>query len=117
MTRPAGCCPPSRVRPPRRSRGEESLLAALRALADPTRLRIVRLLAAAGAPVCVCDLVPAVGVRQPTVSHHLAVLRRAGLVDGFRRGVWAHYRLRPAGMALLREGLAGLAREAGGGRR
>jgi len=112
MNRPTVCCPPARVRPLRRSRVEESLLAALRALADPTRLRILRLLASAGAPVCVCDIVPAVGVRQPTVSHHLAILRRAGLVDGLRRGVWAHYQARPAGVALLRRGLADLAREA-----
>ena len=119
LRRPADCCPPPVLRPARRGRSEESLLAALRALADPTRLRILRLLASAGRPVCVCDLVPAVGVRQPTVSHHLAILRRAGLVDGTRRGIWAHYALRPAGLHLLREGLAGLAppgRPAEGGR-
>jgi ArsR family transcriptional regulator len=66
----------------------------LRALADPTRLQIVACLAAAADPVCVCDFTAAFGLSQPTVSHHMARLRAAGLVESGRRGVWAHYRLR-----------------------
>jgi DNA-binding transcriptional ArsR family regulator len=65
------------------------------ALADPTRLAIVRELA--GAPeVCACDFTSCCDVRQPTVSHHLKVLREAGVVVSERRGTWIYYRLAPA---------------------
>ncbi|HEY3073241.1 MAG TPA: metalloregulator ArsR/SmtB family transcription factor [Candidatus Limnocylindrales bacterium] len=67
----------------------------LQALADPTRLAIVRELA--GQPeVCACNLTDCCGVRQPTVSHHLKVLREAGVVLAERRGTWIYYRLDPA---------------------
>ena len=67
----------------------------LQALADPTRLAIVRELA--GAPeVCACDFTSCCDVRQPTVSHHLKVLREAGVVESERRGTWIYYRLAPA---------------------
>jgi ArsR family transcriptional regulator len=65
--------------------------AALKALADPTRLRILGLVA--GGEVCVCHLHEALGIPQPTASRHLAYLRRAGLVDGRRDGLWVYYRL------------------------
>jgi ArsR family transcriptional regulator len=66
----------------------------LQALADPTRLAIVRELA--GQPeVCACNLTDCCGVRQPTVSHHLKVLREAGVVLAERRGTWIYYRLDP----------------------
>jgi ArsR family transcriptional regulator, arsenate/arsenite/antimonite-responsive transcriptional repressor len=65
------------------------------ALADPTRLAIVRELA--GAPeVCACDFTSCCDVRQPTVSHHLKVLREAGIVETERRGTWIYYRLAPS---------------------
>ena len=64
---------------------------ALKALADPTRLRILGLVA--GGEVCVCHLHEALGIPQPTASRHLAYLRRAGLVDGRRQGLWVYYRL------------------------
>lgn len=67
--------------------------ALLRALADEARLEIVGRLAAAGGPVCVCDLTPGLGLSQPTVSHHLKVLRDAGVVRSERRGTWVHYAL------------------------
>jgi ArsR family transcriptional regulator len=67
----------------------------LQALADPTRLAIVRELAGA-AEVCACDLTICCDVRQPTVSHHLKVLREAGVVESERRGTWIYYRLAPA---------------------
>jgi ArsR family transcriptional regulator len=64
------------------------------ALADPTRLAIIRELA--GAPeVCACDFSSCCDVRQPTVSHHLKVLREAGMVEAERRGTWIYYRLAP----------------------
>jgi DNA-binding transcriptional ArsR family regulator len=67
----------------------------LAALADPARLSIVRQLAADGS-VCACDFSACGGLSQPTVSHHLRVLREAGLVHGDRRGTWIWYRLDPS---------------------
>ena len=71
-------------------------VAPLRALAEPLRLRIVRLLAAE--ELCVCHLVEALGVNQPLVSHHLRVLREAGLVESERWRYWTYYRLVPAAL-------------------
>ena len=67
----------------------------LAALADPTRLAIVRRLAA-GVEICACDFSESCDVGQPTVSHHLRVLREAGIVTSQRRGQWIFYRLDPA---------------------
>jgi ArsR family transcriptional regulator len=66
----------------------------LQALADPTRLAIVRQLAADD-QVCACDFTACCDVSQPTVSHHLKVLREAGVVTSERRGTWVFYRLDP----------------------
>jgi ArsR family transcriptional regulator len=67
-----------------------------KALADPTRVRLLRLVMHAGAgEACVCDLTDAVGLSQPTVSHHLAVLVAAGFLQRERRGTWAWYRAVP----------------------
>ncbi|GAA2688794.1 MULTISPECIES: helix-turn-helix transcriptional regulator [Actinosynnema] len=67
-----------------------------KALGDPVRLRLLSMIAArAGGEVCVCELTPAFDLSQPTVSHHLKLLREAGLVDSERRGTWVYYRLRP----------------------
>jgi ArsR family transcriptional regulator len=69
----------------------------LQLLADPVRLQILDLLASRPGEVCVCDLVANLPVRQPTISHHLRLLRRAGLVTVQRRGLWAYYTVvRPA---------------------
>lgn len=69
----------------------------LQLLGDPVRLRILDLLASRPGEVCVCDLVAQLPVRQPTISHHLRLLRAGGLVTVQRRGLWAHYRIaRPA---------------------
>ena len=65
----------------------------LRALADEARLEIVARLAAAGGPVCVCDITPGLGLSQPTVSHHLKVLKDAGVLRSERRGSWVYYSL------------------------
>lgn len=71
------------------------------ALADPTRLAIVRELA--GAPeVCACDFTSCCDVRQPTVSHHLRVLREAGIIESERRGTWIFYRMAPGALDRLR---------------
>jgi ArsR family transcriptional regulator len=66
----------------------------LQAAADPTRLSILRQLSAGGA-TCACDFSDCCGVSQPTVSHHLKVLREAGWIEGDRRGTWIWYSLRP----------------------
>ena len=77
-----------------------------RALADPTRVAIVNRLSGAG-ELCVCDLNAAFPLSQPTISHHLKILREAGLVDATRRGTWAYYRLVPESIEALREALGG----------
>lgn len=82
--------------------GEAQATAAVfKALGDPHRVRIVNLLAAAGAPVCVCDLTPALGISQPTVSHHLKRLLTAGLVEREQRGTWSYYALNDDAIARL----------------
>jgi|SRR5687767_1137818 len=70
-----------------------SLETLFKALADGTRLRILALLQAG--EICVCDIHGSLGLPQPTVSRHLAYLRRTGLVQGRREGLWVHYRLAP----------------------
>ena len=84
---------------PQRSR-EQDDVQLLVALADPTRLTIVRQLAAQG-EVCACDFTSCCGVSQPTVSHHLKVLREAGVVKSERRGTWVYYRVHPEALARL----------------
>jgi ArsR family transcriptional regulator len=70
--------------------------AVFKALGDPVRLRLLSLIAAhEGGEACVCDLTGAFSLSQPTISHHLKVLRDSGLVTSERRGTWVHYRLRP----------------------
>jgi ArsR family transcriptional regulator len=70
----------------------------LQAVADPTRLAIIRQLSADGS-VCACDFSDCCGVSQPTVSHHLKVLREAGWVEAERRGTWIWYSLRAEAVA------------------
>src|SRR5438105_14532274 len=90
---PVACCTP--VAAPGITSSQAGALAAVfKALADPHRVRIVNLLANAAEPVCVCDLVPALGLAQGTVSFHLKKLLSAGLLDRERRGTWAYYSLR-----------------------
>ena len=75
-----------------------------RALGDRHRVKIVNtLLGAGGEAVCVCELVPALGLAQPTVSYHLKQLAEAGLVERERRGTFAYYRLAPGALARLRD--------------
>ena len=93
------CCAPGA--PPLETAAAESLAQRFKALADPTRVAIVNRLAGAD-EVCVCELVDDFELSQPTISHHLKILREAGLVDSRRRGTWAYYRLVPEAV----EGLA-----------
>jgi ArsR family transcriptional regulator len=99
------CCPPMVDEALTESAAAE-LARGFKALGDPVRLRLLSLIAArAGAEVCVCDLTDAFDVTGPTISHHLKVLRDAGLVDGQRRGTWVYYRIRPAALAALAQPL------------
>ncbi|GAB2914039.1 metalloregulator ArsR/SmtB family transcription factor [Rhodococcus aerolatus] len=73
-----------------------------KALGDPVRLRLVSMIASHdGGEACVCDLTPAFDLAQPTISHHLKVLREAGLLTCERRGTWVYYRVVPAALAQL----------------
>jgi ArsR family transcriptional regulator, arsenate/arsenite/antimonite-responsive transcriptional repressor len=94
--RPAGepCCVPV-VYPDVEREQAERLAAIAKALADPVRLQLVDVLRKHAGKVCVCELVPLFDLSQPTVSHHLKVLRDAGLVDSERRGLWAYYYVIP----------------------
>jgi ArsR family transcriptional regulator len=74
----------------------------LQAIADPIRLRILRQLAQIG-PTCACDIAAGYEISQPTVSHHLRVLREAGWVEGERRGTWIWYSIKPDAVIRLRE--------------
>lgn len=87
-----GCCVPIEAT---LSDAEAEQIAALaKAVADPTRVQILHALKGATEPVCVCDFTGAFELGQPTISHHLAKLKAAGLVDSEKRGVWAFYFLR-----------------------
>jgi ArsR family transcriptional regulator, arsenate/arsenite/antimonite-responsive transcriptional repressor len=73
-----------------------------KALGDPVRLRLLSMIAARGGDeICVCDLTDAFQVKGPTISHHLRVLREAGLIDCERRGTWVYYWVLPAALAQL----------------
>jgi ArsR family transcriptional regulator len=80
----------------------------LQAAADPTRLAILRQLSVEG-PVCACDFTACCDVAQPTVSHHLKVLREAGWVETERRGTWVWYAIRPEAAQRFRELAGGIA--------
>ena len=85
----------------RRYAGLDEAARLFRALGDETRLAIVRQLRDEE-EVCACDFLACCDLAQPTVSHHLKVLREAGLVTGEKRGLWVHYRLNPERLATVR---------------
>ena len=87
---PVPCCAPLGVEPMSDLEADR-LAGMMKALADPIRLRLMSMIAAAD-ELCVCDLTVPFEVSQPTISHHLKVLRSAGLVDCERRGTWVYYR-------------------------
>lgn len=108
------CCAPA-AEPVLDDDAVHDFTGALDVLAHPVRLRLLAELAGSPAPVCVCDLEAAVPVKQPTVSHHLKLLRAAGLVDFEKRGLWAYYHVRPDELSRLRRRItAGLDRLCGG---
>src|SRR6202171_2723991 len=81
----------------------------LKALADPTRLRILSLLSRHEGEVCVFEIVESFTLEQPTISHHLRILRDAGLVDCRKKGLWAYYYVRREALSRAREVIEGLA--------
>src|SRR5438034_3968197 len=91
------CCEPV-VYPDVERAQAERMAAIAKALADPIRLQLVDVLHKHAGKVCVCELVPLFDLSQPTVSHHLKVLREAGIVDSERRGLWAYYYVLPDSM-------------------
>lgn len=87
------CCSPIAVRP--LDADQAAVIAPMfKALGDPVRLRLMSMIASVP-EICVCDLTPAFNLSGPTISHHLKLLREAGLVDSERRGTWVWYRVKP----------------------
>jgi ArsR family transcriptional regulator len=85
------CCPEAAVYP----RPVDAEAALFKAIGDPTRLAIVATIARAGHEVCVCDFVEGFGLNQSTISHHLKILKDAGVLASVRRGTWGYYSLTP----------------------
>jgi ArsR family transcriptional regulator len=99
----AESCPPL-LAGPLDSAEAENLANALKVIADPARLRLLSLIQSQpGGEACVCHLTEPLGLSQPTVSHHLRVLRDAGLVEREQRGSWAYFRVRPEPLAAIRK--------------
>ena len=94
--RPAGepCCAPVAY-PDVERRDAERMARIAKALGDPVRVQLVDVLRKHAGKVCVCELTPLFDIGQPTVSHHLRVLRMAGIVDSERQGLWAYYYVNP----------------------
>ena len=100
------CCDPD-ARPTMSMAQAERATADLEILAHPIRMQLLDVLARKAGTVCVCDLEAAVPVKQPTVSHHLRLLRQAGLVQSEKQGLYAYYRVDRAALDELRERIAG----------
>jgi ArsR family transcriptional regulator len=102
----AAACPPL-LAGPLAAHEAEDLANALKVLADPARLRLLSLIQSQpGGEACVCHLTEPLGLKQPTVSHHLKVLLAAGLVEREQRGSWAYFRVIPDQLQAVRELLA-----------
>ncbi|MBT8213081.1 MAG: metalloregulator ArsR/SmtB family transcription factor [Acidimicrobiia bacterium] len=98
------CCIPGST-PTLSTDDATELAGVMKALADPARLRILNLMTAAG-EVCACDLEAPLGLSQPTVSHHLKVLREAGIIEREQRGRWAYFSARAETMASISAALS-----------
>ena len=92
----AACCPGLSAAPLDEDQAAD-LAKVFKALGDPVRLRLMSMIASRGegGEVCVCELTPAFDLSQPTISHHLKLLRQAGLIDCERRGTWVYYWVLP----------------------
>jgi ArsR family transcriptional regulator len=105
-TTSGGCCTPD-LAPRLDTAAAKALSDDLTILGHPIRLQILDMLAQRDGQVCVCDLEGALPVKQPTVSHHLKLLREAGLIDCERRGLWAHYFVKRENLAAMRARILG----------
>ncbi|GAA4874819.1 metalloregulator ArsR/SmtB family transcription factor [Saccharopolyspora cebuensis] len=95
------------MREPLTAERASELARVFKAIGEPVRLRLLSLIAShAGGEACVCDLTGAFELSGPTISHHLKVLREAGVIEGERRGTWIYYRVRPETLRLVSETLA-----------
>jgi ArsR family transcriptional regulator len=109
----ATCCPPA-AGDVLDADTAERLATVLKVIAEPTRLRLLSLVAAQpDSEECICNLTERVGVSQPTVSHHMRVLADAGLVEREQRGKWAYYRLIPGALDALGRLVSTMAQPAG----
>lgn len=107
---PLACCTPL-AREPISDEQAGQLAPLLKAIADPVRLRLLSMvLSHEGAEACVCDLLPAFDLSQPTISHHLKVLHQVGLLERSKRGVWVYYRVSTTALADVASLLGGVAR-------
>lgn len=98
----AGACCPALTTAPLAEDQAIALAKAFKALGDPVRLRLLSMIASReGGEVCVCELTPAFDLSQPTISHHLKLLRQAGLIDCERRGTWVYYWVLPSALDRL----------------
>jgi ArsR family transcriptional regulator len=97
---PPGCCA---FEPPRPVQDVTAMSGLCKAIGDATRLSMLQMLAMARRPLCVCELERPFGLSQSTISHHLRILREAGLVRTSRRGTWVFYELNREPLALLRK--------------
>jgi ArsR family transcriptional regulator len=99
------CCSPV-LREPLSAQKSSELARVFKAIAEPVRLRLLSLIAShAGGEACVCDLTGAFELSGPTISHHLKVLREAGVIEGERRGTWIYYRVRAETLRVLSQAL------------
>lgn len=102
------CCAPLSDLPAEAS--IDSTAAVLKAIGHPVRLRILHVLASSKQDVCACDVEAHFDLAQPTISHHLRILRKAGLIESESRSPWVYFRLRPGAVGRLTEHLASLSR-------
>ncbi|QRP50411.1 helix-turn-helix transcriptional regulator [Amycolatopsis sp. FDAARGOS 1241] len=101
VDQPAACCAGLASAPLGEADAAE-LAKVFKALGDPVRLRLLSMIASReGGETCVCELTPAFDLAQPTISHHLKLLRQAGLIDCERRGTWVYYSALPSTMERL----------------
>lgn len=116
------CCPPVNAMPGCCAPGSVSAMAVetaenlarlFKAVSSPVRVQMLDILSRHGGEVCVCDIENQFDLSQPTISHHLGVLRKAGLVESEQRGLWAFYYVRPGAVEQVRGWLGGLIEEAG----
>ena len=106
IVRIAECCAPLVDEP--LDEAQAAMLASwFKVLSDPTRLRLLSLITSRGEACAACDLVEPIGLSQPTVSHHLQVLFKVGLVERDKRGRWVYYRPVPENLSVLSRALIG----------